>query len=76
MTMPDWECRLSKLEQRVDTHDETLIERRRRDDDIMLSLKNIELNQARMQTVGAGVAAVFLGAGALIGFLWDKVFFK
>jgi len=73
ITMPDIDCRLAKLEERVETIQESMIERRRQSDHILAILEEIQGSISKMHGFGAGVAGAFGMIGAIAGLLWDRL---
>lgn len=71
--MPDVECRLAKLEERVDMMHELAGERRRQSDQLMEKLDEIQRELTRMKGFTAGVAMTFSIIGAVASAAWDRL---
>lgn len=71
--MPTLECRVAKIEEKVEMIQESIHERRRQSDKTNEMLEEIMGKINRMQGFSAGVATVFGMLGAAASFLWDKL---
>ena len=71
--MPDLACRLAKLEERSEIHDNFFIERRRESDHVLEKLEKISSDITRMKGFTAGIAMAFSMIGGIIAFSWDRL---
>ena len=71
--MPDFDCRLAKLEERVDNIHEVLTERRRQSDRIEETLVAINEKLTMMRGFGTGAGFVLSMIGVAVGYVIDKL---
>jgi len=71
--MSDIQTRVAILEEKVETHEKMLVERRRQSDKTMEILEHIRLHQQKSNGFMAGIAAAISMIWALVIAFFDKI---